>query len=366
VNAQFVSGFLVGLYTKFSDKWIDTIELIATDQHLVEYYPDVIRTGQFNRAHLDMFIKLISCEKLPSHSASTLTYGCATEHLTESEIAGFCMSLSKVDQPGVWVALDNINMYSHGRDDLDLKVLNPVRIHLVLSASFKKEFKSRHTDSYHWFSLVERLLKTEGEEFALKLCQHLIEQVGNNDVDYSDLWDYLGNAFYKAFELHGNFLWPKLADKFSDGSAIKQYRLIDLLGSGKSFSERDNSIFDLLNQSIIIDWCHDEVALTIVGRAISMFISNDDNRVINPLIVQLIAEYGDNKAFVSEVSANFSCRLWSGSLVPYLEADKELIQLLMEHENTKVKGWASNFVEYIDNQIEYEIKRNAEDNMLRG
>jgi triacylglycerol esterase/lipase EstA (alpha/beta hydrolase family) len=366
VNTQFVSGFLVGLYAKSPDEWIEVVELFGADERLIEYYPDTVRTGNFDCSHLNTFIELIKSGKLPSHTASILAYGRATEHLTEDIIAQFCMSLSKVDPTAVWVALDNINMYTHGRKNINFEVLNPVLVHLVLNVSFNKEDKTRHSDSYHWLNSIDKLLKTEGEEFALKLCQHLIEQVGNNDVDYSDLWDYLGNAFYKAFVLHGNFLWPKLADKFIDGSAIKQYRLIDLLGSGKSFSKRDNSIFDLLDQSIIIDWCHDEVALIIVGRAISMFISNDDKRVINPLIVHLIAEYGGNKAFVSEISANFSSRSWTGSLVPYLESDKVLIQPLVEHENTKVKSWASNFVENIDNQIEYEMKRNAEENMLRG
>lgn len=366
VNTQFVSGFLVGLYANSPDEWKEVVELFGADERLIEYYPDTVRTGNFDCSHLNTFIELIKSGKLPSHTASILAYGRATEHLTEDVIAQFCMSLSKVDPTAVWVALDNINMYTHGRKNINFEVLNPVLVHLVLNVSFKKENKTRHSDSYHWLKAIDRLLKTEGEEFALKVCQHLIEQVGNNDVDYSDLWDYLGNAFYKAFELHGNFLWPKLANKFIDGSAIKQYRLIDLLGSGKSFSKRDNSIFDLLDQSIIIDWCHDEVALIIVGRAISMFIENNEKRVINPLIVELIAEYGDNKAFVNEISSNFSSRSWSGSLVPYLEADKELIQPLMDHKNINIKSWASNFVDNISNQIEHEIKQDAEENMLRS
>jgi hypothetical protein len=295
-----------------------------------------------------------------------LAYGCATEHLTEKEIAHFCMLLSKVDHTAVWVALDNINMYTHGRNDLDFAQLTPVLAHLVLNVSFKKEDKSRHSDSYHWLKSVERLLKTENQEFALKLCLHLIDQVGNNEVDYSDLWDYLGNAIYKAFELHGNFLWPKVAGKFIDGSAIKQYRLIDLFGSGRSFKERDNSIFDVLDTSIVIEWCRDEAALIVVGRAISMFTASNDSRVINPLLITLLAEYGDNKAFLNEISANFSSRSWIGSLVPYLDADKVLIQQLVEHENIDVKNWASRFIEYIDNQIEYEMKRDAEDSMLRS
>ncbi|WP_019030058.1 hypothetical protein [Colwellia piezophila] len=366
LNTQFFSGFLVGLYQKSPEEWKDTIELIGSDEYLIEYYPDAIRTGAFVNYHLDNFIELIRSGKLPSHSASILVYGRATEHLSESEIAQFCMSLSEIDSTAAWAALDNVFMYVHGRTNYNLELLTPVFAHLVLSVSFNKEDKSRNSDSYRWLNIVERLLKTEDEKFSMKLCNYLIAQVGGYEVDYSDLWDYLATAFYKAFELHGNFLWPKVANKFIDGSALKQYRLIGLLGRGKSYKKRTNSVFDLLEPKRVLEWCCDEVALIIVGRAISMFISNDDNRVINPLMVSLLSEFGDNKDFVSEISANFSSRSWSGSLVPYLEADKELIHPLMEHENSKVKSWASNFVEYIDSQIEYEMKQNAEENMLRG
>tara|TARA_R110001606_G_scaffold78130_1_gene180445 strand:- start:5899 stop:9816 length:3918 start_codon:yes stop_codon:yes gene_type:complete len=365
-SSRFLSGLLFGLNIKEPIKWKAVIELIGSDEKLLEYYPDSISTGSFEISHLDILIRLIKEDKLPSHSASMLVYGSPTEHLTEEEITRFCMSLSKIDPTAAWVALDIINMYKHGRNDINFTQLRPTLVHLVLNVSFKKEDKTRHSDSYHWLSSVEELLKSESEEFALKLCVYLVNQVGENDVDYSDLWDYLGDGFYKAFELHGNYIWPSIAEKFIDGSVKKPYRLVDLLGSGKSYKKRDKSIFDILEPEVIVDWCQDEIALLIVGRAISMFISNGGKRVINPLMVRLLSEFSDNKAFLSEISANFSSRSWSGSLVPYLEADKELIQPLIEHKNNKVKAWAIGFIEYIDNKIEYEIKRDAEDNMLRG
>jgi hypothetical protein len=366
IYSQFVSGFLTGLYAKNSVRWKDVIELIAKDKHLIEYYPDSIRTGAFDLSHLNIFIELIKTGQLSSDSASMLVYGGATDHLIEDEIAEFCMSLSVIDPTAVWVALDNIKMYTHGRKNLNREVLNPVLTHLVLNVSFKKENKSKHSDSYNWLSSVETLLKTENEEFSLTLCLRLIDEVGNNDVDYSDLWDYLGEGFYKAFEIHGDFLWPKVANKFIDGSVDKPYRLIELLGSGKSYKKRDNSIFDILDPDTIIDWCQDEVALLIVGRAISMFISNDDQREVNPLMIRMLSEFGDNKAFVSEVSANFNSRSWGGSLVPYLEADKALISPLRENSNAKVRLWAVSFIENLDSQIQREMKNDAEDNMLRN
>lgn len=366
LNTQFLSGLLFGLNIREPNKWRETIVLVGSDEKLIKYYPDAIRTGYFETSHLDVFIKLISEGKLKSYSASTLVYGRVTEHLTEEEMAHFCTSLSEIDETAIWVALDNINMYTHGRSDIDFSKLKPVLIRLVLKASFRKQDKNRHLDSHNWLNSVERLLQSEDKDFALKLCLHLVDQVGNSDVNYYDLWDYLSTAFYKAFELHGDYIWPRIAAKFTDGNALKQYHLIELLGSSRSFEKRDKSIFDILNADTVVDWCKDEEALLIVGRAISMFVEIDEERVINPLMVQLLAEFADSKAFLSEISANFSSRSWSGSLVPYLEADKRIIQTLADHQNARVRSWALNFVENIDHQIEYEVKRDAEENMLRS
>ncbi|MEN3970023.1 hypothetical protein [Acinetobacter sp. BWR-L5] len=365
-NIQFLAGFLSGINDKNIDKWMEIIELIATDQALVQYYPDTVRTGKFNSHHLDIFLDLISTSRLPSSAASILNYGSVTQHLTEKEITDFCLSLSKVDTTAVWVALDNLSMYMFGRTDLDLKLINQVLTFLVLNVSFNKNDKLYQFDSHNWLTSVEKLLSTEDKDFALKLCLYLIDQVGSYDVNYNDLWDYIGEAFYKAFELHGEYLWPKISFKFLDGNYKKSYRLLDLLESGKSYHKRDKSIFDMLDANSIVEWCKDEVALIITTRAIKMFISDGEHRSFNPLLLRLIAEYSDNEAFNSAILANFSSRSWMGSLIPYLQEEKKLIETLINHENMKIRNWSKLFIDSIDRQIDLEIKREAEDKMLRG
>ncbi|MCK4080415.1 MULTISPECIES: esterase/lipase family protein [Acinetobacter] len=365
-NIQFLAGFLSGINDKNINKWMEIIELIASDEALVQYYPDTVRTGKFNSHHLDIFLGLISTGRLPSSAASILSYGSVTQHLTEKEITEFCLSLSKFDATAVWVALDNLSMYVFGRTDLDLKLINPTLAILVLNVSFKKNDKLYQFDSHHWLDSVEKLLDTEDKEFALKLCLHLIDQVGSYDINYNDLWDYIGEAFYKAFELHGEYLWFKVSSKFLDENYKKSYRLLDLLGSGKSYHTRDKSIFDLLDANSIVEWCKDEVALMITTHAIKMFILDGDNRIFNPLLLRLISEYSDNESFNSTVSANFSSRSWMGSLIPYLREDKKLIEALIDHENIKIRNWAKQFVDYIDRKIDYETKQEAEEKMLRG
>ncbi|WP_241609238.1 esterase/lipase family protein [Rosenbergiella australiborealis] len=366
VNTQFFTGFFSGVYIKEPAKWKEIIDLFGSDENLIKYYPDAIRTGQFDISNLDTFIRLISEDKLPSHAPSILAYGSATEHLTEKQISNFCMSLSKIDENAKWVALDNMYMYIFARDNLDFSQLRRTLIHLVLNVSFKKEDKCRYSDSFHWLNSVKRLLHSENAEFALQLCSYIIDQVVGRNIDYSDLWDYLNNAFYKACELHGNYIWPKISNRFTDEGEKKSYYLIDLLGSGRAYKKRDSCVFDILKPEEVVAWCKDDVALLIVTRAISIFILDGEQRIVNPLLIQLLTEYYYNESFLSEIYINFSSRSWSGSLVPYLEADKKIIENLTEHYDFNVRNWAVSFIETIDHQIKYQENSDAENNILRG
>jgi len=363
---QFFSGLLIGLFRKSPTDWNTKLELISTDHDLIKYYPDAIRTGLFTKSHLDKFLSLIAEGKLPSSSAHSLTYGSVTEHLNEKEIIQFCSSLGNIDSIGAWTALDNLNMYTYGRKDIKFGDFSPIIKKLVLSVSFEKKYKSNQMDSYHWLEFVKKLLKTENVEFAEKLCFHLVEQVSNYDISYSDLWDYIGIAFFNAFEIHGDSIWPKISYKFLDGEASNPYRLIDLLGSSKSFKRREKSVFDILEQKTIINWCQDEVALLIVARSTSLIVSKGTDSHVNPLLLELISTYGDNKYLLSEIQANFNSRSWTGSLVPYLEDDKALILPYTDSENTNIRSWAQALVDNIDEQIKYNETKDSEEKILWG
>ncbi|MFM2598107.1 esterase/lipase family protein [Vibrio fortis] len=366
LNLQFFLGLLAGLYTNSPSSWNSAIKLIATDKKLIKYYPDAIRTGKFEAVHLKMLLAFIEKGELPSSTASALSYGSVTDHLSILEVSELCLSLSRVDNAGAWTALNIVSMYTFDKKNIDYSELNSVLIQLIFSVSFEKDANSGQLDSYHWFNSVEKLLNSEGAEFATELCIYLIDQVGNHDIDYSDLWDYISSAFYMAFEKHGESIWPQISCKLLDGNAVKAYRLIELIGSGKSYKEREKSIFDTIPEDMVVDWCHDEAALLLVARSISIFLSKDEHKLINPLLIRLLSVFGDDKAFISEVSASFNSRSWMGSLVPYLVADKELLLPLMKHEELKVRTWASSFISDIDRQIEYEERREEERDMLRG
>ncbi|WP_233010350.1 PGAP1-like alpha/beta domain-containing protein [Rheinheimera faecalis] len=365
-NIQFFSGIMNGLYIISQELWLKVLDQISQQPTLFIYYPDALKTGKFSVGHLKHMVELMKSNVLETSEAVVLSYGGATDHLNEMEIAEFCKALSHIDNTGAWVALQSIEMYLHGRSDIDSNHINPVLRSIVLSLSFDVNSRGAHVDMYHWHQAVVRLLKTENEDFAMSLCNRLIEQVSNSDVEYSALLDYLAPAFYAAIELYPSSIWREVSNRFTDEKTLKPYRLIDLLGSRGHAESQDKSIFNLLNIQDVIHWCEDEVALLIVARATKLIIGDGDDRLVNPLLIRLLEIYGESEAFKSEISAHFYSRSWTGSLIPYLEVDRQIIALLTNHHNGKVSYWASNFIENINAQIDHERKREVEYSILRN
>jgi len=365
-NTRFISGFSCGLSLKNPEKWEYIIKLFGSDNLLHTFYPYAMTSGNFNKAHLNILIRLIKEDLIINDVSSLLIYNNVTKHLSESEIAAFCAELSKLDTYSAWIALDILSMYIHGRSDYDYDTLKPVFIELVLTVSFKKGDKLGGIDVYQWQKAAEDLLQIENEEFSIKLCKHLIQQVTNNDVDYSDLWDYLNLVFYKAFELHGKYIWPVIQNEFIKNEGIKKYRLAELFYDGKERHQQENSIFTLLDEYLVIEWCEDKEALLFVAHTLSLFETKGEKKTVNSLLLKLIENYGDNDLFLNEISANYHSRSWSGSLVPYLEKDKEYIEPFKVHKCDLVQQWATDFCNMIDRDIDKENKRDAENDMLRN
>ena len=364
---EFVAGCLTGLNERDASLWADIVDRFLQKDELKSFYPDALRTGRFGLDRLMVVIELIREGHLTSQNAAFFGYGRVTEHLEEKELVQFCSALSEVDEPGVWVALDILNMYMFGREDYDFEALKPLLEQLLLSVSFRKEHKTRHHDGYHWLRNVEKILKNGEKAFALKLVDYLLDQVVNNDIEFSDLWDNFHPAFYGAFELCADEIWPSFSQNILDLSEPRSiYRLTELLGSGKESRRKTNSIFTLVDEELVVEWCAEEKALLMVARSLNLLNRSEDQCVPNSLLLRLIDRYGDNQYLNSEIRANYHSRSWSGSLVPYLEADKEALQPLKEHKSVVVRQWVEEFISMLDHEISENSKRDSENTFIRG
>lgn len=364
---EFVSGYLSGIYFKNGNVWLDLVNVFNESNLLNKYYPDALRSGKCSLDQLMKYIDLIKEDALESFTATNFSYGRVLNHLTEDEIIKFCLELSQIDPQATWAALDVLNMYMFGRHDYDFDKLRPTLEKLLISVSFVKGEMIRHNDGYLWLKSVEKLLSNNGKDFVLPLTEMLVKQVSNNDIDYSILWDVFHPAFYKAFENYSEMIWPEFSSYILlDMETISHYRLRELFGSAREGRRSTNSIFTLIDENTVIDWCSNETALLIVVRSLKMFDLIDEVRTPNSLLIRLIDVYGHNQDFLSEVRVNFHTRSWVGSIVPGFEEDKEALSPLLNHESQNVRQWVTEFITMIDSDIKHNIKHESEQSFTRG
>ena len=113
----------------------------------------------------------------------------------------------------------------------------------------------------------------------------------------------------------------------------------------------------LLPSSLVISWCKENPAIapSFVAGAINIFEQDESSiKQSTALFVALLENFGELPEVVSALSANLETKLWSGSLVPYLESEKNALTTLLQHRNKNVKSWAQEYIAYLEKSIEYD------------
>jgi len=364
---QLVSGYLSGVFERSVDRWLEILNRFSSKPELIHYFPQALRTGKCTPEQLNIYIGLVNSGAINSQTAYAFSYGGVTDHLTEDEISCFCDNLSQINAHAAWNALDILMAYMFGRKEYDFEKINRTLEILVLKVSFDKGDKLQALSGYHWQRSVEKLLKVGDEDFAKKLVEYLLSQIVNSEIDISDIWDSFQKAINLAFQNFSDQLWPTFSQKIlSMYEESVSYKFDELFGRGRESSRKTDSLFNLVEEGALVEWCQHERALLLVARSLKLFDTSDNERIPNPLMVRLLEKYGTNPKFRNQVVANFHTRSWSGSIVPYLEADKLALEPLKKHESSSVRQWAEEFIVMIDKEIEENKKTESEEKFVRG
>ena len=78
------------------------------------------------------------------------------------------------------------------------------------------------------------------------------------------------------------------------------------------------------------------------------------------LTKNLIDAYGEDEAFLVEISSNLHSMSTVGSRVPYLESRVKLLKILLDHPINSVQTWASKEIERFEKEIKLEKIRDEE------
>jgi hypothetical protein len=359
-NSMFVVGLFSGLFEKSPDVWQEYIDAISSDEKLVKYYPDLVRTGRIEVQHLDKFIELISAGFILPDSANVLSYGGITSELSPRVISDFCLELSALGDNAEWPALNVMFMYCFGNMDRVQEIRDTVKL-LVLAVPLHKNQKGSYADLHGWCVLLEALFKTYDEEFAKAVSNQLIVSC-RTGFNHSDLWHYIKPLLAKIVKQYSDLLWPVFGGVISRAKGKERYWLQQLLDRENSFSNQMPSVLSAFSAKEIISWCHEhpDSGPSFVALCINILEVRDGVQQPSELFILLLEDFGGDKRVASALSVNMGTRGWSGSLVPYLEADKAALAPLLKHRNGNVKAWIKEHIMSIDSQIARESSFDAE------
>ncbi|MDK9707652.1 MAG: alpha/beta hydrolase [Desulforhopalus sp.] len=364
-NPNFILGIFRGLYDKSPQKWQENIDSILANKELVFLYPDFICTGVVTKSHLDELFKLVRDGNVAPSRANILSYGRVTEGIDAAHMMDFCFSLAELNDGAIWYALHIIYMYCYGNKG-SVEILKEQLKKFLASVPLDETQHRTSTDAHQWKDLVQKLLKEHDEQFSIALLNKIIEE-SKKGIGFSTMSHYVKPILFELMRDYGDILWPIFGDAVVNSERLERYHLQSLLNSIDRFSKENPSVLSVLSVGSVMLWCgqRPDIGPVFVSDCVNIFDMVSDKLEPSALFLELLIQYGDNERVASALGANMGTRSWSGSLVPYLEADKEALLPLLEHDNRNVRSWVKERVSLIDRQILYESKRDEEEKMGR-
>jgi hypothetical protein len=229
----------------------------------------------------------------------------------------------------------------------------------------------RNQNSGKMIQAVRVALKVSPDEgFAEYIITELLQSISPKNI-YS-MFDYISDIYDILIIRHFKITWQYLSQALiGEGEDyIKFFSLKNVLSSRiSSIDSHVGSLFKIENKNTdsIFEWCgkNPDIAPMRLAELVPIFAGeNNDYTQWHPVTKRLLDEFGSLESVLSALSINMGNYSWTGSLVPFFKAKMELFSQLLSHNNTKIKEWASENIEFLRIVIEEENKRDIEMDLL--
>lgn len=358
-NSIVVGGFLFALRQKNVDIVTETLQTIASNENLRVHLIGITRLSKPEPSDLERVLQLLADEVIPLEDIRAFAYGSVLDHLDEHVIIEFCDTLREHSAVGAWIALDIITLYTlHDPKRQEICKDALFRI-LITSGLLAAGDKFSTGDIWRWKETVIDFLKIEGA--GSRLAAHLVEEIITLSFDVVSKYALLNQMREVIKELlnrYKDIIWPKLSDHLlSDDNRVSLRMKYLLKNETFSWGDEENTCILLeLPQDLLEEWClrNPEKAPQILATLVSIYEKNDASWTFNSLTKWLLDNFGQQKAVLSAIYSNMSSFGWSGSMVPYLQKQIEVIQQVRNHKFLEVRAWSNHILTYLEEKIKRE------------
>jgi len=260
------------------------------------------------------------------------------------------------------IGFDILYSLAYNKNELQ-KSLIPLFKECIYKLGINKK-AIRHLDNFRWAHIISSILaSSEESEMALFINNSIIDSITWDNYYHLD---YDIQKIYSVLMVHHfKTIWNNLSKTLlSEGDDyVKFYGLKQIIGSHIGDVARPVGILFEGDIDSIFEWCKEKSPKAPARLAELVPIYDGNNNVYStwhPIAKKLIDNYGDIEEVLSNLRANMGTYSWVGSVVPLIEAQKELFESLTDHDIPQVIEWAKNNIEYTVIRIKDEKNRDEE------
>ncbi len=358
-NLTVFGGFIAEANSKIKEGFYTSLSRNEELNYLLFYFLSIDTEG---KRYFSLLFELIESGRCELTNFDVFSYSNSLNRCDFDELEEFSSKLFKYGDEGYALVFDLF--FNLGYNDDELKTtLTPIFKKCIFRLGASKKEK-RQLDNYKWSQTICSILSSSDEsKLAVFINRSIIESIS---------WEnsyHLDNDAQRIYEIlmkiHFQSIWKDLSTALlsKDDDYIKFYGLKHILGSHIGGVGRSVGVLFDGDIDLIFEWCNSNQPLAPARLAELVPIYGENNNQYStwhPIAKRLIDEFGSIEDVLRNLSSNMGTYSWTGSVVPLLEAKKELFKSIENHEIQLVAEWATKYLSYADEQIRQEKNRDEE------
>ena len=356
-NLTVLGGFISKSNSKIKESFYRTLSKNEELNYLLFYFISIDNEG---KKYFNLLFELIDNGKCEIVNFNVFNYSNSLNHCNLDELTEFSEKLFEYGNEGYSIAFDSFFSLGYNNEELKIK-LTPIFKKCIFKLG--ANIKGRR-DNYRWADTICSILSsTDESELAVFINNSIIETISwenSYHLDYN-----VQNIYSILMKIHFASIWPNLSKALlsKDEDYIKFYGLKHILGSRIGGIGRSVGILFEGDVELIFNWCkiNQPLAPSRLAELVPIYGDNNNNySEWHPFAKRLIDEFGDNEEVLSHLSSNMGTYSWTGSVVPLLEAKKELFKIIENHSIKLVSDWATKSLSYTNERIKKEKNKDEE------
>lgn len=360
-NVTILAGIIAGVKDDTRKKvFTDTI---VNDPVLYEYAFSIVCSVDPSLEIIYSLFQLIDAGKRPIGSFTAFKYGRALDHLEIKEVIELSERIASYSKEGQWTALSILYMFCHSNANNWNECKQTIQEILSTPGFIQVERQMQSLEFYNWQDSVSKLLKEGNPTFAEFIAKEILAFC--DQAEFFLAFDsYIQNALILLLENYFEVVWPVISQGLlSDKEHYYVfYHLKQMLGSHIGGMGNETGILFRNNLDEIYEWCQSNQPLAPIRIAnmAPIFHKENNNITWHPFTRRIIDNFGQDEKVRKEISANMGTYSWTGSIVPLLKSKQKLFRDIENHPITEVSIWATQNLEWLEEQIRQERNNDAE------